>query len=214
MKTPLRYQATDADCGKTSFVNAFMYLFERSEIPPQVVDFVTRVTGDCNLAVNGYYRGTSAHALAFMAAWCNDYLVKAGLPVRCQALAGDEVSMAEDSPLVRGLREGAVAVCGCRLFVDHYVLMTGIDDENVYLFDPYYESYPPEHFTLPDEGVAWVDDAPFSHNRIVQRAVLDDPKAASYTLHAVSGRDAVLMWRTDTEPVTWYAPRTQAEVHA
>ena len=115
MKSPLRYQATDADCGKTSFVNAFMYLFERSEIPPQAVDFVTRVTGDCNLAVNGYYRGTSAHALAFMAAWCNDYLVKAGMPVRCQALRDDEVSMAEGSPLVEGLRSGAVAVCGCHL---------------------------------------------------------------------------------------------------
>ena len=204
MKSPLRYQATDADCGKTSFVNAFMYLFERSEIPPQAVDFVTRVTGDCNLAVNGYYRGTSAHALAFMAAWCNDYLVKAGMPVRCQALRDDEVSMAEGSPLVEGLRSGAVAVCGCHLSVDHYVLMTGIDDESVYLFDPFYEPWPPEHFDVPPEGVVWVDNQPFSYNRIVSRAVLDDPESISYTLHAVSGRDAVLMWRTDDALATWH----------
>jgi hypothetical protein len=204
MKSPLRYQATGADCGKTSFVNAFMYLFERDEIPPQAIDFVTRVTGDCNLAVNGYYRGTSAHALAFMAAWCNDYLVKAGMPVRAQALAGDEVSMAEGSPLVEGLRSGAVAVCGCHLSVDHYVLMTGIDDESVRLFDPFYEPYPPVNFARPPKGVTWVDDQPFSHNRIVPRAVLDDPEAV-YTLHAVSGRDAVLLWRTDDAPVSWHA---------
>jgi hypothetical protein len=204
MKSPLRYQATDADCGKTSMVNAFMYLFERSEIAPQVVDFVTRVTGDCNLAVNGYYRGTSAHSLAFMAAWCNDYLAKAGMPVRAQAISGDEVSVADGSVLVEGLKSGAVAVCGCHLAVDHYVLMTGLEGDFVRIFDPYYDSYPPTHFTLPDEGVIWVDDAPFSHNRLVARSVLDDPSARSYTLYAGSGRDAVLLWRTDDAEARWH----------
>ena len=155
MKSPLRYQATDADCGKTSLVNAFMYLYDRSEIPPQVIDYVTRVTGDCNLAVNGYFRGTSMHSLAFMAAWCNDYLVKAGFPIHCLAIRGDLVSMDEDSPLVQGLRTGAVAVCGLRLIYDHYVLMTGIDDESVYLFDPSYDTYPPTRFPIPDEGVRY-----------------------------------------------------------
>lgn len=204
MKSPLRYQATDADCGKTSLVNAFMYLFERSEIPPQVIDFITRVTGDCNLAVRGYFRGTSANAMAFMAAWCNDYLVKAGLPIRCQMLYGDEVSMADGSPLVEGLRRGAVAVCGCRLMVDHYVLVTGLTDTDALIFDPYYEEFPPQHFRLPESGVAWVSDQPFSHNRCVSRAVLDDPSSKSYTLYAVSGRDAMLMWRTDEAEVRWH----------
>ena len=205
MKSPLRYQATGADCGKTSLVNAFMYLFELSEIPPQVVDFITRVTGDCNLAVNGYFRGTSANSMAFVAAWCNDYLVKAGLPIRCQALSGDEVSMADGSPLVEGLRDGAVAVCGCKLMVDHYVLITGLTETDALIFDPYYEQFPPEHFTLPETGVAWVSDQPFSHNRIVSRAVLENPGSKSYTLHAVSGRDAVLLWRTDAAEVCWHA---------
>lgn len=205
MKTPLRYQATAADCGKTSLVNALMYLFERDEIPPQVVDFITRVTGDCNLAVNGYYRGTSANAMAFVASWCNDYLVKAGMPIRCQMLTDDEVSFVDGSPLVKGLRSGAVAVCGCRLFVDHYVLVTGFEGESVRLFDPFYEPFPPTAFQLPDEGVMWVDNQPFSHNRLVERSVLDDPDSISYTLYARSGRDAVLVWRTDEAPFAWHA---------
>ena len=205
MKSPLRYQATDADCGKTSLVNAFMYLYDRSEIPPQVIDYVTRVTGDCNLAINGYYRGTSMHSLAFMAAWCNDYLVKAGFPIHCLAIRGDLVSMDEDSPLVQGLRTGAVAVCGLRLIYDHYVLMTGIDDESVYLFDPSYDTYPPTRFPIPDEGVSWDDDHPFSYNRVVSRSVLNDPVSVSYSLDAMSGRDAVLMWRTDDAPARWYS---------
>ena len=52
---------------------------------------------------------------------------------------------------------------------------------------------------IPDEGVQWVWDEPFSHNRLVSRKVLDSPASVGYSLHAVSGRDAVLMWRTDKE---------------
>lgn len=205
MKSPLRYQATGADCGKTSFVNAFMYLFEREEIPPQVVDFITRVSGDCNLAVNGYYRGTSANSLAFLAAWCNDYLVKAGMPIRCQALRDDEVSVEDGSVLAEGLRSGAVAVCGCRMRHDHYVLMTEMTDTDVLLFDPFYDTFPPQCFAIPETGVQWVDDKPFTHNRIVSRAVLNDPDSVGYSLYANSGRDAILLWRTSDERVSWHA---------
>lgn len=205
MKSPLRYQATNADCGKTSMVNAFMYLFERSEIAPQVVDFITRVTGDCNLAVNGYYRGTSKNSLAFVAAWSNDYLAKAGMPVRCQALSGDEVSMDDGSPLVEGLKAGAVAVCGCRLTYDHYVLITGLTDTSALIFDPYYDEFPPQRYSLPGSGVEWVSDHPLTHNRVVARSVLNDPNAPVYSLYADSGRDAVLVWRTKDNEVTWHA---------
>lgn len=202
MKTPLRYQATCADCGKTSAINAFMYLFEREEIAPQVVDFITRVTGDCNLCINGSMRGTSANALSFIADWCNDYLVKAGYPIRCRSLRGDEVSMADGSPLVEGLRTGAVAVCGCSINVDHYVLLTGLEGDSVRMFDPYYDEWPLCGETEPQRGVVMVGDAPFSHNRLVARAALEAPAGSVYSLEATCGRDAVLFWRTSDEPLS------------
>ena len=37
MKIPLRYQITDFDCGPTSLLNGISYLFEREEIPPEIV---------------------------------------------------------------------------------------------------------------------------------------------------------------------------------
>ena len=37
MKTPLRYQVTEYDCGPTSLLNTVSFLFEREEIPPEVV---------------------------------------------------------------------------------------------------------------------------------------------------------------------------------
>ena len=33
MKSPLRYQVTQYDCGPTTMTNAILYLFEREEIP-------------------------------------------------------------------------------------------------------------------------------------------------------------------------------------
>jgi hypothetical protein len=75
--------------------------------------------------------------------------------------------------------------------------MTGLDGDDVLVFDPFYEPWPPRLCVVPEVGVEWVFDQPFSHNRRVSRAVLDDPDAPSYSLYATCGRDAVLLWRTD-----------------
>lgn len=37
MKNPLHYQISEYDCGPTSMLNAIIYLFDRDEIPPEVI---------------------------------------------------------------------------------------------------------------------------------------------------------------------------------
>ena len=37
MKNPLHYQLSDYDCGPTSVLNAVAYLFEREDIPPEIL---------------------------------------------------------------------------------------------------------------------------------------------------------------------------------
>ncbi len=44
MRTPLRYQATEYDCGPTAVLNAITYLYSTEEIPP---DFVKAVYNYC-----------------------------------------------------------------------------------------------------------------------------------------------------------------------
>ena len=44
MKTPLRYQATEYDCGPTSMTNAIVYMFEREEIPPDLIRHIGQGT--------------------------------------------------------------------------------------------------------------------------------------------------------------------------
>lgn len=198
MKTPLRYQVTKYDCGTATFINALMYLFEREEIPQEVVEYVTMVTGDRNLGLRGMHQGTSGKALAFLAAWCNDYVADKGFPIHCEALLGeDEVNLSEGSPLMEGLASGAVAAVECCLGADHYVLITDIDDAYVYLFDPYYDTWPMHELDVPVVGVRLDWDHPHEYNRIVERWVLEEPAGTPYTLNAKVGRDAVLVWRAD-----------------
>ena len=196
MKTPLRYQATSFDCGTTSFVNALMFLFEREEIPPEVVKYVTCVTCDHHYADHGGAGGTSFDAMAFLVAWINNYAQRFGMPIRGEALRGEVVNASHGSALERCLAEGGVAVVGCWLGVDHYVLITGMDDEHVRLFDPFYE-WPITTFRIDVTGTTNVEDKPFSHNREVERWLLDAPNGTPYTLDAKSGKEAFLLWRTD-----------------
>ena len=47
MKNPLRYQMTEYDCGPTSMLNAVSYLFQREEIPPEIVRSIMLYCLDC-----------------------------------------------------------------------------------------------------------------------------------------------------------------------
>ena len=37
MKNPLHYQFSEYDCGPTTMQNAISFLFEREEIPPEIL---------------------------------------------------------------------------------------------------------------------------------------------------------------------------------
>ena len=47
MKNPLRYQISEYDCGPTSMLNAISYLFEREEIPPEIIRNIMLYCLDC-----------------------------------------------------------------------------------------------------------------------------------------------------------------------
>lgn len=47
MKIPLHYQRTEYDCGPTSLLNTISFLFQREEIPPDILRYT--------LSPEGYY---------------------------------------------------------------------------------------------------------------------------------------------------------------
>ena len=48
MKNPLHYQISEYDCGPTSMLNAIIYLFDRDEIPPEVIRNTMLYCLDCH----------------------------------------------------------------------------------------------------------------------------------------------------------------------
>ena len=70
MKNPLRYQISEYDCGPTSMLNAISYLFEREEIPPEVIRNIMLYCLDCyNEERVAGKCGTSTAAMMFLSNW-------------------------------------------------------------------------------------------------------------------------------------------------
>ena len=74
MKNPLHYQLSDYDCGPTAMLDALSYLFEREDIPPEVIRNVMLYSLDCYSAegVPGK-SGTSRMAMMFLSNWLNEF---------------------------------------------------------------------------------------------------------------------------------------------
>lgn len=162
MKSPLRYQISDYDCGPTSMLNAVSFLFEREQIPPELIRNIMLFSLDAFSPDGAFGKsGTSCTAMMFLSNWLSGFGQAGRLPITTEYYTGDRVYMGQQSPITDALHRGGAAVV--RLFLDewHYVLLTGERDGRVYLFDPYYVT---ECFN--DSSVVTDVDHPFAYNRI------------------------------------------------
>lgn len=82
MNNPLRYQMTEYDCGHTSMLNAVSYLFQREEIPPEIVRSIMLYCLDCFGADGACGKcGTSCTAMMFLSNWINSFGQTGSLPL-------------------------------------------------------------------------------------------------------------------------------------
>ena len=140
MKNPLRYQLSEYDCGPTSMLNALAFLFEREDIPPEAVRNIMLYCLDCygSDGVSGK-SGTSCAAMMFLSNWLNGFGKIGRLHISTQYLSGPAVNFGQNSRLRDALRCGGAAVVRLHFDGEHYVTLTGIDENDmVRVFDPYY----------------------------------------------------------------------------
>ena len=233
MKNPLHYQLTEYDCGPTSMLDAVSFLFEREEIPAEIIRETMLYCMDCH-GSDGLCgtKGTSCTAMMFLANWYSNFGVNGQLPIATRYERGPQVyidtedeqtesdrasanasgasaeaaacpapaetsaqgrEVPENASLIRrALSEGSAVVV--RLFLDeaHYVLLTGIDGDDVYMFDPYYQDGPLDF--APD--IRFVDDHPFSYNRIVPAKYLNAEGETIYSLGPKATREAIIITNT------------------
>lgn len=198
MKNPLHYQLSEYDCGPTSMLNALACLFEREEIPPEAIRNIMLYCLDCHSkdGIPGK-RGTSRAAMMFLCNWLNEYGELGIMPVSSEYLSGCSVYISEESRINHALNHGGVAVVRLYLEEEHYVLMTGIRDGKVLMFDPYYWDKPFEQ-----KDIILTEDHPRKYNRIVpfQYFNQEDEKGV-YALGPTDEREAVLVFNDKTKTV-------------
>lgn len=193
MKNPLHYQLSEYDCGPTAVLNAVSFLFERDQIPPEVIRNIMLYCLDCygTDGVSGK-KGTSAVAMMFLSNWLDGFGKVGRLSVSSQYISGRSVYLGEDSLLNDAIRRRGVAVV--RLFLDewHYVLLTGLEDDRVMMFDPYYIDQPFEQ-----KDIQMITDHPSEYNRIMPQSYLNCEEETLYAMGPVEGREAVLLFNED-----------------
>lgn len=179
MKSPLGYQTTEYDCGQATFLNAIKYLFHRGEIQPIVIKYITQYTLD-TVNIDGHIGkcGTSEFGMEYLAIWLNEHKKSLGINIDINILKEDEVTINNDK-LYECINKGGVAILRVWSDCEHYVLCTGIDEEYVYIFDPYYL----EDGEYDDDiACTMVFDKPFEYNRIVNRKRLDEESKQDFSI--------------------------------
>ena len=138
MRNILNYQSSEYDCGPTSLVNALRYLFDREQLPPELLRAITLYTLDAfnDRGEIGKF-GTSRMAMQFLSNWFGEYGRTHAFPLSSAFLTESDVTVSQNSELVSALQLGGAAVVRCYLGGDpHYVLLTGIREDEISLFDP------------------------------------------------------------------------------
>ena len=190
MKSPLSYQATEYDCGPTALRNALCYLYDRSDIHPEIIKCIHLYCMDChNEHGEPCKNGTSPLAMAFMANWLNQYGQARKWPIRCRVLSQGEVFIGQSSPIVAALQQGGVGVARVWLECEHYVLLTGAHEDMLDVFDPYFWQH-----DFQDERIQTVEGEPDSLNRRIRWDVFNNEENGFYSLGPKDRRECVLLF--------------------
>lgn len=191
MKIPLRYQNTEYDCGTTSFINALAYLYDREDVPVELIKAVYKYTLDVE-SEDGIVGkgGTSRKHAEMLARYFEEYANNnKGFNIDCKVLSKDKVNL---NDMKKTLDNHGVIIARCWQTVEHYVLITKIDNYFAYIFDPYYLE---EDYYYEDEDVAIVLHETFTHNRVVKIERLFNEENKDFSLLKESDREVILINR-------------------
>lgn len=195
MKSPLRYQISEYDCGPTTLLNAITFLFEREEVPPEIIKNISLYSLDTfNSQGFAGRHGTSKIAMMFLSNWLNAYRHTGQLNISCEYLTAESVYIGETSKINDVLQRGGVVVVRLFYDVEHYVLLTGMKENHILMFDPYYNI---EDFK--DTPIILSPDTVFTHNRMVPWECFNKEDTSLYALGAMENREAVLLFNNATK---------------
>lgn len=189
MKTPLRYQVTEYDCGTTSLLNALSFLFSRDEIPVEIIKeiFTSTLDNPDSSGIPGK-KGTSKEAISKISKWLNNYSKINSFLLECGHLIGENVTFEKIKTCIN---ENGCVLLRTLLKEEHYVIITKIDTAFIYIFDPYYLSN--EYFQNKKE-IDLLNDI-FNFNRKVLISYFIEDTEKDFTIGPISKREILLLKR-------------------
>jgi hypothetical protein len=190
--TPLRYQATQADCYPTSMLNALIWLFERHELPGAALQ---RIYACC---LDGIERGragayTSEHAALALVDWLRDFNTSS-FAVATEVIVGRDLHLRRSSRVLRWLRRGGVAVLDVcdTAATTHSILALSTGTGHLNFWDPYLRG-PRYNYGVGNMQLATGGRSP---NLRLATVWLDSPRVRRYSLGPLAARTGVLIRRT------------------
>lgn len=201
MKNLLNYQSSEYDCGPVTLTNAVRYLFEREDIYPDIIKYIMLYCLDSyNEKGEVGKLGTSATAMMFLANWMNQFGRMKKFPISCEFLSGENVHINQTSKIIYALQQGGAVVLRLFLEVPHYVLLTGIEGDSLYIFDPYYEEEDDPELSeeYSEPGITFINNQPKRANRLVSIERLNRTTEGFYEMGPYDTREAVIVFNTDT----------------
>lgn len=195
MKNKLSFQTTEYDCGPTTLVNALRFLYEREEIVPELLKNIALYTLDLyDDSGESGKSGTSRMAMMFLSNWFNHYAETKKFPIQTEFLISEQVYVGKHSKIVECLQQGgAVILCVWLEDCKHYLLLTGVKEEEIFLFDPYdWEG------SVDQKVICSIKGEPYRYNRKVPMDRLNEIQPLMYALGKVEDREAMLLFNTNT----------------
>lgn len=183
-------------------LNGIRFLFDREEIPPEIVKFIMLYSMDTFNEHGQLCRhGTSAAAIHYISNWLNHFAQTRRFPLHCTYLCGEAVALVPGGPIWTALEQGAAVLLRVSLEVWHYVLLTGVDGDRVLLFDPYYEEEDDPEFDeeYRTDEIRFLYDCPKKANRSVLAERLNRTAIDYYQMGDVADREAVILRRTESD---------------
>lgn len=192
MKSPLLHQLTEETCGDTAIYNCISYLFDREEMPLEFLNIVASYSVGC-YSEQGRLEGRDLcdSFMFFASSWIDNYAKEKHIPLSSRYLAGDDVNLLT---IRNCLLAGGCVDLKTNRRGTHFVTISKMDEEYMYIFDPYYR---PSNAYRPHSGIEVVLDEPFEYNRKVRIEKFIQEAKTELVLGNKSEREAIFFYKNN-----------------
>ncbi|WP_099192831.1 hypothetical protein [Tepidibacter mesophilus] len=188
MKFPLCYQRSNYDCFPTTLLNALNYLLPLDKINPELITKITTSSLDVfDEKGESGKGGTSKLAVELISNWLNAYSSHKCFGITSDFIWGREVCIDKIYSCIKKKGVAAVTVY-FNSFVHHYVLVTDIDKDFIYLFDPYTYSS-----TFSEEDII-IMQIPYKMNRKISINRFIQNQEITYSMGNIQKRECLLIY--------------------